>query len=277
MANSDEIRHGSQVLGSDGGMVGLVDGVEGERIKLQRAAEAGGGGHHFVPIDWVDRVDDHVHLNVDAATVRDRWGTEAGAAAAGTGYAATAGAATADDGRTNWLPWIIGALLLLALLFFGLKGCDGRDNDTAAGDDGTVAAGAAASDSAFNRDVETYLASSEALPRTFAFDKLEFDTASAEVRAADRADLTALAGILAARPGSRVKVVGYADARGAADANRNLGLERAQAVAAMLTAGGLATANIETESGGESNPAATNETAPGQQENRRTELVVLAR
>ncbi len=116
MADTRNIRHDMQVLGSDGGMIGKVDGVEGKVFKLQRAPELGGGEHHFVPLHWVERVDDHVHLNVPAATARDRYGTEASNA----GHAAIPD----DEGGIGWLPWLIGALLLLlaAILFFALEG-----------------------------------------------------------------------------------------------------------------------------------------------------------
>ena len=114
MAGASKIRHDMQVLGHDGGMIGKVDAVEGKVLKLQRAPELGGGEHHFVPLIWVERVDDHVHLNVAAATARDRFGTEASNA----GHAAVPD----DEGGIGWLPWLIGAIVLVAILFFALKG-----------------------------------------------------------------------------------------------------------------------------------------------------------
>lgn len=116
MADTGKIANGMQVIGSDGGMVGNVDGVEGSNIKLKRASEMGGGAHHFVPMDWVERVDDHVHLSVPAATVRDRWGSDAASA----GHAAEP---TRSEGGSK-LPWIIGAVLLLAILIIGMRGCN---------------------------------------------------------------------------------------------------------------------------------------------------------
>ena len=83
--------------------------------------------------------------------------------------------------------------------------------------------------------------------------------------------------MLVAHPTARVRVVGYADARGAEGANANLGLARARAVATALTATGVPANRIEAASGGEANPEASNATAPGQSENRRTELVLLSR
>lgn len=143
MAGSENIRADMQVIASDGGMVGTVDGVEGERIKLKRASELGGGGHHFVPTSWVARVDDHVHLDREAALVRDSWQGEGSAAsgAAGTGAAGVSGAYAGaaappdrahqdDEHKTNWLPWLIGLALVAALLFFIMGGDDNRDNES---------------------------------------------------------------------------------------------------------------------------------------------------
>jgi outer membrane protein OmpA-like peptidoglycan-associated protein len=115
------------------------------------------------------------------------------------------------------------------------------------------------------------------LPRTFVFEKLNFDTAKSEIRAADRDELNTLAAALKQYPNARIRIVGYADSRGAAAANATLGKERADSVKAALVAEGIADTRLETASGGETNPVDTNATSTGQAENRRTELVVLQR
>jgi hypothetical protein len=43
--------------------VGTVDRVEGQTIKLTRSDPNAGGLHHWIPIDWVERVDNVVHLD----------------------------------------------------------------------------------------------------------------------------------------------------------------------------------------------------------------------
>jgi hypothetical protein len=66
MNNNVNIREHMEVLGSDGGHVGTVDHLDGDsRIKLTRDDSAD-GKHHFIPTDWVDHVDAHVHLNKPA-------------------------------------------------------------------------------------------------------------------------------------------------------------------------------------------------------------------
>lgn len=60
------IRERMEVVGSDGAHVGTVDHLDGRnRIQLTRD-DSFDGRHHFVPTDWVDHVDNAVHLNVPA-------------------------------------------------------------------------------------------------------------------------------------------------------------------------------------------------------------------
>ncbi|HEX8401534.1 MAG TPA: OmpA family protein [Allosphingosinicella sp.] len=209
-----------------------------------------------------------------------------------------------DEKKTNWLPWILGALALLALLLLLPYACsrnDERDPVATApaaapvADPGTAgAAGAGGVVAAtplvlpngrtvqvergtIGEQVGTYFAGSEAAPRTFQFDRLHFDTGKSDVRAEDQGTLQGLSEILAAYPNSRVRVIGYADSRGSDPANAQLGAARANAVKAALVSGGVDAGRIDTASGGESNPAETNATAGGQAENRRTEFVVVSR
>jgi outer membrane protein OmpA-like peptidoglycan-associated protein len=301
MAGSHDIRDDMQVIGSDGGMVGRVDGVDGDRIKLKRSPP-GEGPHHFVPIAWVARVDEHVHLDRDAALVRDTWIAEgAGGTGTGTGTAPATGtgglrgaAATDRPAGASKFVWIIGAILLLGILFLGFRafnyaGREANYEDNAAGEltqgereasgvasalpeGGTTAARASGMAGA----VQAYLASTDAAPRSFIFDQLNFATSSAEIPQANRAELAQLGQALASGT-SRVRIVGYADARGNAGANADLGQRRAEAVAAALAGAGVDRGRIEVASGGETNPEATNATAPGRGENRRTEMVILSR
>jgi len=58
-----DVRERMEVVGSDGMHVGTVDGLEGtQRIKLTKTDKSSGGAHHFIPIDWIERVDGKVHL-----------------------------------------------------------------------------------------------------------------------------------------------------------------------------------------------------------------------
>ena len=60
------IRERMEVVGADGEDVGTVDRLDGsDRIKLMRNDSAD-GKQHFIPTDWVDHVDQYVHLNKPA-------------------------------------------------------------------------------------------------------------------------------------------------------------------------------------------------------------------
>ena len=184
----------------------------------------------------------------------------------------------------KWLAWLALALGLLALLL-ALSRCN-RDETAAvapapAETPGTVVAETpnAASSTALagTSAMGSYLAGTEAAPRTFVFEKLNFDTAKSEVRAADADEVNQVAATLTQYPSARIRIAGYADARGSDAANMALGKARADSIKQALVGQGIDAGRIETASGGETDPVDTNATASGRFENRRTELVVTAR
>ena len=69
MINAERIKEHAKVIGADGAPVGIVDRVEGSRIKLTKAAGGEGshkGHHHFVPLDLVADVEgDTVRLSAN--------------------------------------------------------------------------------------------------------------------------------------------------------------------------------------------------------------------
>jgi hypothetical protein len=74
MATATQIREHMEVLGSDGVHVGMVDRVEGgTRVKLTKSDPLAEGAHHFVPLDWIERVDEHVHLDKSSSEVMSYW------------------------------------------------------------------------------------------------------------------------------------------------------------------------------------------------------------
>ncbi len=86
MADRNAIREHMEVKGSDGGHVGTVDHLDGERIKLTRTDVAADGEHRFIHLDSVDRVEaEAVVLNRTTSQAQDEWGVE------------SVGAAPADD------------------------------------------------------------------------------------------------------------------------------------------------------------------------------------
>ncbi len=204
-------------------------------------------------------------------------------------------------GMPAWLPWLLALLgvLLLLLLF---RGCSQRapapvanttqtttttTTDTAAApstpplavEKVTLPGGATVDlePNTLNYELQRFLASGDAPPRRFTFDRLNFATDSAELPADAQQTVSALAQILAAYPAARVELAGYADSTGADPRNVQLGTQRAEAVRAALAAQGVPADRMKTATGGSSNPVDTNASASGRAENRRTELVVTAK
>jgi hypothetical protein len=44
-------------------------------VKLARHDPEAGGEHHFIPLAWIERVDNRVHLKQSGAEARARWKT----------------------------------------------------------------------------------------------------------------------------------------------------------------------------------------------------------
>lgn len=276
MTDTNSIRDGMEVIGSDGITVGNVDSVDGQRIKLMRK-DSPDGDHHYVDAGDIARVDSHVHLSRSAASVL---GAGAGAGATGAALHDRDRPVATSERRTNWLPWLLGGAALLALIA-ALSQCDDRDR-AAEGTDPVAAetaaiAGAGYMSGTMAYDVDRYLAGTGAAPRSFAFQKLNFDSGKATIRDEDESDLDDIARVFTAYPQARAAIVGYTDADGPAAGNAELGAQRARAVIAALAARGVESSRFEARTGGESNPEASNASGAGKSENRRTELIVLNR
>ena len=180
-----------------------------------------------------------------------------------------------------WIALIAGILALL----LGLSRCNRDDRVASTGAAGADAGKVVATTPnagtstalAGTSGLGSYLAGTDPAPRSFQFEQLNFDTAKSDVRPVDVAEVSQIAGVLKQYGSAHVRIAGYADARGSSAANTALGKARADAVKAALVAQGIAGDRIETVSGGEADAVASNVTAAGQAENRRTELVVTSR
>lgn len=101
-----------------------------------------------------------------------------------------------------------------------------------------------------------------------------FDTDKATLRPASEVALTALLGVLEARPKDGFIVEGHTDAQGDDAYNLKLSQDRAAAVVAWLTAHGIDAARLIPEGYGEQRPVGDNATETGRQLNRRVEIVL---
>jgi OOP family OmpA-OmpF porin len=104
------------------------------------------------------------------------------------------------------------------------------------------------------------------------FETVFFDTESAALDASATGKLDEAAELLTRNPQLEVEIAGHADARGPEDYNMRLSVKRAEAVRGYLAQKGVAGSRMTVRGFGESQPAASNETASGQADNRRVEI-----
>lgn len=117
-----------------------------------------------------------------------------------------------------------------------------------------------------------FVTSGDPVPKTFTFDKLNFDTGSAAIRAEDQPTVDSIAAIMKAYPKVKASVVGYTDATGDKAANEKLSAERSANVVKAIVGKGVTAAQLDSKAGGIA------ETKGGADQNaRRTDLVVTAK
>jgi len=75
MQDTSKIKPHMPVVCSMNKQFGMVDHVEGDKLKLTKDAQ---GKHHFIPLDWVSSVDDKVHVDKPGDEVMRQWTTSAG-------------------------------------------------------------------------------------------------------------------------------------------------------------------------------------------------------
>lgn len=108
----------------------------------------------------------------------------------------------------------------------------------------------------------------------FDFDQLRFDTGSAALQPQSNEQLRSIAAILKAHPNAHVKIAGYTDNVGSANANMKLSEARATNVRNELVGMGVAAECLATEGYGEANPVGDNSTEAGRALNRRISMLV---
>jgi len=208
--------------------------------------------------------------------------------------------------RTSWLPWLIGAIILLALLIFLLRSCN--KNDTGAGTSDTTAtnttdtstnsvvgattpvgtagntqgdwdnidrnnAPAASYNEITNKDIN--VRGNDNYGIYSLSENILFETDKATIRKDAEQNLKQLAASINQRfKGGDVRIYGYTDSVGSKGYNKDLAQQRAEAVRTWLsTNGSIDSGHISLNAIGEGSPVATNATEQGRQQNRRVEVI----
>ena len=195
----------------------------------------------------------------------------------------------ASSSARRWFPLAMAAAVLIAFLVY--RGSSDRAERAAApatGGSGNAVRNLATvslpGGGQMNVEQDTFLfnlagylgnTSDTTVPKAFVFDNLNFESGGTTLTPASSATVADLTRVLNAYPSTRVKLIGYTDASGEPAANKALSLGRAQAVAVMLTKGGVASNRIDTDGMGQADPLAPNDTEAGRARNRRLELVVI--
>jgi outer membrane protein OmpA-like peptidoglycan-associated protein len=201
--------------------------------------------------------------------------------------------------RASFLPWIVGALALLA----GLMWLSARRQLHHRPVDKTVATAPATTPAARPQSnvvpvtpvspaaapeqqpapvvsagaLASALEGNTTLPARFVVPELTFRSDTAEIEPASAHMLDEVASALAVHPSAQVRIEGHTDATGSDDANMTLSKQRADSVKGYLTQHGVSPAQLETAGFGASRPVADNGTVEGRTQNRRTELVITSR
>ena len=112
------------------------------------------------------------------------------------------------------------------------------------------------------------------LPAAIQHFNLYFRTDSSELTDESRGELAEVIRAMAGRKVPEVSVIGHTDTTGSAESNHRLGLDRAQAVKALLVKGGLDAALIDVESHGEADPLRKTPDNTAEPRNRRVEITI---
>ncbi|WP_304504117.1 OmpA family protein [Corallococcus sp. EGB] len=109
----------------------------------------------------------------------------------------------------------------------------------------------------------------------FVLEGVDFKTGSSQLTPKSQRMVGELGNVMQEKADTRVRITGYTDSTGNADANRQLSQSRAESVRRALVRRGIPQDRIEVSGEGDANPIASNDTAQGRVQNRRIEVQVL--
>ncbi len=110
-----------------------------------------------------------------------------------------------------------------------------------------------------------------ALPET----SFHFNTGSATLALGATQSVDQLVSYMKSNPTAKIKVEGFADTTGNAQANEALSAARAMSVKQVLTAHGIDPSRVETTGMGDDHPVAPNDNNPDRAQNRRAEVTLV--
>ncbi len=129
----------------------------------------------------------------------------------------------------------------------------------------------AVEESRIRQDFGDALAARPVLPVSFL---LYFETGGAKLTTASQALIPQIVEAAKRRPAADVSVIGHTDTEGDNDSNEKLGLQRAQAIAKLMTGAGLDVAEITVTSHGERNLLVPTPDNTAEPKNRRVEISI---
>lgn len=122
-----------------------------------------------------------------------------------------------------------------------------------------------------------FLQGTEPVPRSFVFDNLFFNTASAALTAESQATIDVIAQILKAFPSAIGTIDGYTDNQGSPASNVTMSKNHANTVFNALVTLGVAADRLGHDGFGDAKPIGDNATDDGRAKNRRIELTLTKR
>lgn len=108
----------------------------------------------------------------------------------------------------------------------------------------------------------------------FSLDRLFFETGKATLKPESQDQLSNIAAIMKSYPKVKLKIGGYTDNTGSADANMKISTERANVAMKDLVGLGVSADRLKAEGYGQEHPIADNSTVEGRSQNRRIDVRV---
>ncbi len=112
-------------------------------------------------------------------------------------------------------------------------------------------------------------------PIHFRFEKIAFTAGTTRMIQGSDLELGYVVNVMKEYPMAKIRIEGFTDNTGSAEANKILSNDRAVVLKEELVARGIAANRIETVGMGEASPLVSNTTAKGRAKNNRIELVIL--